>query len=41
VQSLQCADKNTRNDIMAFTQVRAPPPHDSAPALPCSRRNTT
>ncbi len=41
VQSLQFADKNTRNDIMAFTQVRAPPPHECAPALPCSRRNTT
>ncbi len=41
VQSLQFADKNTRNDIMAFTQVRAPLPHECAPDLPCSRRNTT
>jgi hypothetical protein len=40
VQSLNIAHR-FREDIMAFTQVRAPPPHDSAPALPCSRRNTT
>ncbi len=40
VQSLNIAHR-FREDIMAFTQVRALPPHECAPALPCSRRNTT